>query len=154
MVCDEREQFSRGSQHTLTCQPLYVVVTFHNTTCPKLDGLPSKDIPIYPVTTSFSVRFPGAARSTSISRNQFPLVSAYAYTSYKSQAQTLEAAVIDLVVPDRMPVRDTSFAYVPLSRIRRLDDLAILRPFDIKVLQKGKTQDHQAQDDKFSKYMY
>ena len=76
---------------------------------------------------------------------------AYAYTAYKSQAQTLPCAIIDLVPAPHMNVTDSSFAYVPLSRIRDSKDLAILRDFDISVLQKERTLDHQAQDKRFAK---
>ena len=79
-----------------------------------------------------------------------PLVPAYAYTAHKTQGQTLPAAIIDLVVPDKMPVKDSSFAYVPLSRVRQLKDLYILRPFTLNVLCKQKTNDHKAQDERFT----
>ena len=46
----------------------------------------------------------------------------------------MNKAIIDLVKPPGNKPIDLSFAYVPLSRIRRLEDLTILRPFDADVI--------------------
>ena len=50
----------------------------------------------------------------------------------KSQGQTLDKAIVDLV--PLKEIVDINFAYVPLSRVRTLKDLTILRPFDPYVL--------------------
>ena len=149
VVYDPRERIQNTKQHILQYPPLCVIVTMHKSTCPQLQELAPHDVPIFSTSKSFQYKFPGMKKPVSITRRQLPLVPAYAYTSYKSQAQTLPAAVVDLVIPQKMPVKDTSFAYVPLSRVRKLSDLAILRRFDIKVLQKQKTSDHIKQDAKF-----
>ncbi|CAF4946825.1 unnamed protein product, partial [Rotaria magnacalcarata] len=49
-------------------------------------------------------------------------------TTHKSQGQTLGKIIIDLVMPPG-PVEVAS-VYVPLSRVKRLDDLLIIRPFE------------------------
>ena len=41
--------------------------------------------------------------------------------------------VVDLQVP--LGTLQVASIYVPLSRVKRAEDIAILRPFDIKVLQ-------------------
>ncbi|CAF1289252.1 unnamed protein product [Adineta steineri] len=69
----------------------------------------------------------------SIKRKALPLVPAYSITTHKSQGQTLGKVIIDLVVPPG-PVEIAS-TYVPLSRVKRLEDLLILRPFKIETLQ-------------------
>ncbi len=114
--------------------PKYVVVKFPDTTCPKLPNLENKEIPIFPIHSSFQYKFPGTTKSTTIRRTQLPLVSAYSYTSYKSQGKTLDAVVVDLQPASNRPL-DPSFSYVPLSRVRSLQDLVILREFPISVLQ-------------------
>ena len=149
VICDPAEQLLPGKQHVLQHLPVCVIVTIETSSCPQLDDLETKDIPIYPTSNNFRIKFPKTQKPVSITRRQLPLVPAYSYTAYKSQAQTLPAAVVDLVPAPHMPVHDTSFAYVPLSRVRSLDDLAILQEFDISVLQKAKTADHQAHDAKF-----
>jgi ATP-dependent exoDNAse (exonuclease V) alpha subunit len=58
-------------------------------------------------------------------------VSAYSFTTHKSQGQTLSNVVIDLKLPNRMD--DIAAICVPLSRVKRLTDLIILRYFDYKI---------------------
>ena len=66
-----------------------------------------------------------------------PLEPAYSCTAHKSQGQTLDKVVVDLVAPRWMKRIDTSFVYVPLSRVRRLQDLVILRPFSPDLITKA-----------------
>ncbi|CAF4931276.1 unnamed protein product, partial [Rotaria sp. Silwood1] len=68
----------------------------------------------------------------SIKRRALPLVPAYCITTHKSQGQTLNNVVIDLKLPNEND--DITAIYVPLSRVKRLTDLVILRYFDYKVL--------------------
>ena len=68
----------------------------------------------------------------SVKRRALPLVSAYCITTHKSQGQTLSKVVIDLKLPNETD--DIAAIYVPLSRVKRLADLVILRNFDYKVL--------------------
>ncbi|CAF4248904.1 unnamed protein product, partial [Rotaria sordida] len=68
----------------------------------------------------------------SIKRRALPLVPAYCITTHKSQGQTLNNVVIDLKLPNETD--DIAAIYVPLSRVKRLTDLVILRHFDYKVL--------------------
>ena len=69
----------------------------------------------------------------SIKRRSLPLVPAYCITTHKSQGQTLNKVVIDFKLPNKTD--DIAAVYVPLSRVKLLDDLVILRYFDYKVLQ-------------------
>ncbi len=73
----------------------------------------------------------------------------YSYTSYKAQGKTLPAIITDLL-PTSRNSNEAAFAYVPLSRVKRLDDLAILRKFPISVLQIKPTKDLKAQDERFT----
>jgi hypothetical protein len=68
----------------------------------------------------------------SIKRRALPLVPGYSITTHKSQGQTLNNVVIDLKLPSRTD--DIAAIYVPLSRVKRLTDLIILRHFDYKTL--------------------
>ncbi|CAF4273571.1 unnamed protein product [Rotaria sordida] len=54
-------------------------------------------------------------------------------TTYKSQGQTLGKIIVDLVMPPG-PLEVAS-VYVPLSRVKRLDDILIIRPFEFATLQ-------------------
>ena len=73
-------------------------------------------------------------KSLTVQRKHFSLVPAFSCTAHKSQGQTINSVVIDLVPLKGMKRIDLSFVYVPLSRIR--SDLTILRPFDFSVLTK------------------
>ena len=48
---------------------------------------------------------------------------------------TLDKAIVDLVPqPNLKAPIDINFAYVPLSRVRRLEDITILRPFNAEIM--------------------
>ena len=68
----------------------------------------------------------------SIKRRALPIVPAYSITTHKSQGQTIKNVVIDLKLPNEND--DLASIYVPLSRVKRLADLIILRHFEYKVL--------------------
>ncbi|CAF4109050.1 unnamed protein product [Rotaria sordida] len=69
----------------------------------------------------------------SVKRKALPLIPAYSMTTHKSQGQTLGKIIVDLVMPSG-PLEVAS-VYVPLSRVKRLDDLLIIRPFEFATLQ-------------------
>ena len=123
-----------GYQH-LESPPDYVIVELEDITMRPLDGLPPNHVPISLQTAGFSVYLPDMKKSINVNRSHFPLVPRYSCTAHKSQGRTLQKAIVDLV-----PIYGTSkgvgieFAYVPLSRVRRLQDLTILRPFDPTIL--------------------
>ncbi len=54
-------------------------------------------------------------------------------TTYRAQGLTMGKIVVDLQLPPT--ASQVASIYVPLSRVKRVEDLAILRPFDMKVLQ-------------------
>ena len=66
-------------------------------------------------------------------RRALPIVPAYAITAHKSQGQTLPKIVIDLNMPSG--IVEVASVDIPLSCVQRLDNLVILRDFDIKALQ-------------------
>ncbi|CAF3353729.1 unnamed protein product [Rotaria socialis] len=69
----------------------------------------------------------------SIKRKALPLIPAYSMTTHKSQGQTLGKIIIDLVMPPGSV--EVASVYVPPSRVKRLDDLLIIRPFEFAALQ-------------------
>ena len=70
-----------------------------------------------------------------MNRRHFPLVPRFSCTAHKSRGQTLQKAIVDLVpVHGKTKGVGIEFAYVPLSQVRRLQDLTILRPFDPSIL--------------------
>ena len=149
IACNRKPVYQEG-RYILPEPPSYVIVEFPGTKCPTFEGLNPEEVPIFPHAASFMYRFPGSMKSATIRRQQIPLVACYSYTSYKAQGKTLSAMITDLVPPKGFQNIDASFAYVPLSRVKRLDDLVILRPFPISVLQKERPKDLIAQDRRFA----
>lgn len=82
--------------------------------------------PILPVRSTFRYKSPHGAIFT-IKRVQLPILPAYAYTDYKSQGRTLDAAIVDLT--GHRGAGSLQSIYVMLSRVRALSGLALLRPF-------------------------
>ena len=98
-----------------------------------LDGLPANHVPIVPQRGSFKVHV-GGKEPVSVNRRHFPLVPRFGCTAHKSQGETLSKAIVDLVQPPFIKHFKIENAYVPLSRVRRLEDLTVLRTFDPNVL--------------------
>jgi ATP-dependent exoDNAse (exonuclease V) alpha subunit len=134
--------------HHLKHMPDCIVVELDEINVKPLNGLPPKHVPIVIQRGSFEVYMGtrnGKKESVKVSRRHFPLVPRFSCTAHKSQGQTLSKAIIDLTIPTYMKERNKSVgiehAYVPLSRVRRLEDLTILRTFDPSVLQ-AKVNEH------------
>ena len=68
-----------------------------------------------------------------VTRTQLPIVPAFAIITYKAQGLTMGKIIVDVQLPPT--TSQVASTYVPLSRVKRAEDLAILRPFDMKVLQ-------------------
>ena len=68
-----------------------------------------------------------------VNRTQLPIVPAFAITTYKAQGLTMGKIVVDLQLPPT--ASQVASIYVPLSRVKRAEDIVILRHFDMKVLQ-------------------
>ncbi len=125
-------------------KPLYALIeiTRSKVEC-NLEQLQPKLVPIPLMEQTFRIdiadvlpknKKPKANQKTvlSIKRRALPLVPAYCITTHKSQGQTLNKVVIDLKLPNETD--DIAAVYVPLSRVKRLTDLIILRHFEHKVL--------------------
>lgn len=126
-------------------KPIYALIEIsHSKIECNLEQLQSKLVPIPVMEQTFRVDIADilpkdnkkqkANQKTmlSIKRRALPLVPAYSITTHKSQGQTLNKVIIDLKLPNETD--DIAAVYVPLSRVKRLADLIILRHFDYKVL--------------------
>ena len=119
----------------------YVIAELEDVTVRPLQGLQPNQIPIFPQSgKSFQVlshrlNKKGDRKKVSVTRKQFPIVPRFSMTGHKSQGQTLAKAIIDLVPhPKKSGRQEVSFPYVPCSRVRRLEDLTILREFPASVI--------------------
>ena len=124
-----------GLSDEIEVNPDYIIVELEDVSFRPLDGLPPNHVPIFLRRESFQVHLPGRKKKVSVNRIHFPLVPLFSCTTHKSQGQTLKKAIVDLI-PRGGSTRGLGieFAYVPLSRVRRLQDLTILRPFDPAIL--------------------
>ena len=128
--------------------PKYALVEFTN--C-KLDTglqeLESKIIPIAVTEQTFlfdikellnetslnTAKIDNRITKISIKRKALPLIPAYSLTTHKCQGQTIPKIIVDLVTPPGHI--EVASIYVPLSRVKRLNDLLILHPFLFSTLQ-------------------
>ena len=136
------EEFPVDAQYVL--QPTYALVEIPKSKIEShLTDLAPNIVPIPLVEQTFRINVNDLVPKTtnsnatkkailSIKRRALPLVPAYCITTHKSQGQTLGKVVIDLKLPNETD--DIAAVYVPLSRVKRLTDLVILRPFEDKVL--------------------
>jgi hypothetical protein len=129
-------------------KPLYALVEINTSQIEtNLEGLRPKLIPIPLVKKRFTVSIKqlfgqqfeqllGGRKISQvihITRTQLPIVPAFAITTYKAQGLTMNKIIVDLQVPPG--TLQVASIYVPLSRVKRAEDIVILRPFDMKVLQ-------------------
>ena len=128
-------------------KPLYALVEINSSQVEtSLNGLQPKLIPISLVKKGFSISIKQllgplleqrsgrkAPDMIHVNRTQLPIVPAFAITTPKAQGLTMEKIVVDLRLPHT--ASQVASIYVPLSRIKRAEELAVLRPFDMKVLQ-------------------
>ena len=121
--------------HQLQHPPDYIIVELDDINMKPLDGLPPNHVPIFVKSESFPVYIPEKKKNVTINRRHFPIVPRFSCTAHKSQGQTLHKAIIDLVPRNgKIKGLGIEFAYVPLSRVRRLNDVMILRPFNAEIL--------------------
>ncbi|CAF5110523.1 unnamed protein product, partial [Rotaria sp. Silwood1] len=136
------EIFPKNTQYIH--RPLYALIEIAKSKIESnLEELQPKLVPIPVIEQTFRVdisdilpkdKKPKSNRKSilSIKRRALPMVPAYCITTHKSQGQTLNKVVIDLKLPNE--TEDIAAVYVPLSCVKRLVDLIILRQFDYKVL--------------------
>ena len=137
--------------HNLKYTPDYIVLKLDEITMKQLEGLEENHVPIFTRNGSFSFQAKGMDGSATINRKHFPIVPAFACTAHKSQGKTLAKVIVDLVPQKRRKYVDISFSYVPLSRVRALKDLTILRPFDFAVITKSVNPDCAAMMEEFKR---
>ena len=109
------------TQPSLGALPEQVLVKFHDPRVGQLSKVPIENgqqeaVPIEPM----SVKFYGR-QGTVLQRTQLPLILCWAATLHKVQGLSMDAAVLDL--GDK--VFEPGMAYVPLSRVRTLDGVAL-----------------------------
>ena len=131
-----------GFHHVQFTDTDCIIVELDDIEAIQLRGLQPNHIPIFPQSGSFQVELKrkktsGKVKKISVNRTHFPIVPRFSVTGHKSQGLTLEKAIVDLVPnPKYKGSVEVSHSYVPLSRVRRLEPLTILREFPASVILK------------------
>jgi PIF1-like helicase len=139
----------------LVNMPLCIMVKFHRTRTSKLEGLEERVIPVEPMTTYVDVNMnPGRnklkQKTTRVTRRQFPITPAYAFTDYRSQGQTITRAIVDLAKPPTGKL--TVFnVYVALSRSAGRGTIRLLRDFDTSLFRQSFDADLAQEDERLEK---
>jgi ATP-dependent exoDNAse (exonuclease V) alpha subunit len=138
-------------------KPVFALIELIKTDkLPILEDLPPKIIPVpldeQEFTIDISKMLPLALRNhrikapkVKVKRQQFPLVPAYAYTTHKSQGQTIPKAILDLNFPPGKFKKEVAAAYVPLTRVKVMEDLAFCRDFPLSSLQIQPSKEQKAE---------
>ncbi|CUA73486.1 hypothetical protein RSOLAG22IIIB_05336 [Rhizoctonia solani] len=149
---------SGASVVTLSKLPSHILVKMDRTRATKLPGLSDNVLPILPVSKNFRVVLPIQQADGSVAdiprtihRLQFPITPAYAFTDYRSQGQTIPAAIIDIATPPTGSALSLYNLYVALSRCAGRDNIRILRDFDEKLLMKPLDYDLLREDERLAK---
>lgn len=121
----------------------HCIVHIPTAQAPQMSGLGPHEYPILADTVSVTFRGTNSKQTLSFRRTQVPLIPAFAMTAHKSQGQTLNKAVVDLA-----SCHGTEAPYVMISRVRRLEDLLILRPFPIARIKCRMSEDSRREQDR------
>jgi hypothetical protein len=92
-------------------------------------------VPIIPLEQNFKVPQNGKSKAKTATRRQLPITSAYAFTDYRSQGQTIKRVIVDIGRPPYG--RLTPFnAYVVLSQSLGREIIRLLRDFEPELFTK------------------
>ena len=130
IVLDGREEINSDSSQTINLQhpPIYILVWMIHTKAHTLEDLENGVLPITPLTKTFSV-ITASGNKITITRQQLPVTPAYAFTNYRSQAQTINHCIVDLATPPTGKLMPFN-AYVALSCSRGRHSIWLLQDFD------------------------
>jgi hypothetical protein len=120
-----------GDRHAHAC-----VVSLPDVTGMKLTNLEIGEVAVLEDQCTMSFTNPHSSKRCSIKRTQLPIVPAFAITGHKSQGRTLPSTIADI-----QSCRGTESVYVMLSRVTSIENLRILRPFNIKKIQCRPSED-------------
>ena len=114
--------------------PEVVYVKFPNCTW-HIEGTPEPGI--YPITKVKRHWYLDKGRQypqLGIQREQLPLAPAFSWTAHTAQGQTLDAAIVDMQIgAGTSPMS----SYVAFTRVKKMEDLLIFRPFDLALFNRG-----------------
>jgi hypothetical protein len=127
----------------LTRLPTYILVKLDRTRANTLPGLSEGVIPIVPASKGYYIPMSIVQKDghveqvkRSVQHLQYPITPAYAFTDYRSQGETISAAIIDIADPPTSCKLNSANLYVALSRFPGRDSIRILQDFNQAILKK------------------
>jgi hypothetical protein len=125
----------------LTRLPAYLLVKLTRTRATQLEGLEERVIPVEPTSIKFQIKVKskGKVITRTVTRLQYPVTGAYAFTDYRSQGQTIPYVIIDIGKVPTGGSLNLFNLYVALSRSRGQDTIRLLRDFDDNMFKKAHT---------------
>ena len=132
----------------LTRPPSYVLVRLSRTKIEHLSDLSPHVVPISPVTKSFTINVGGTNKT--VTRTQLPMTSAYAFTDYRAEGQTITPAIVDIGRPPTGSLTPFN-VYVALSRAKGRDSIRLLRDFDERLLQRHPNEYLRIEDERLKR---
>jgi hypothetical protein len=122
--------------------PVLLIIQLDYCQLPQLPGLPQNHVPLSPIELKFTV---GSTPSTKITRRQFPLTPAYAFTDFKSQGQTIKHVLVDIGKTTCFKLSAFN-TYVALSPSRSRKTIRLLRDFDNGLFLQHPSEDLRTED--------
>ena len=137
-----------GSIVTLKFLPECVLVKLDRTRAAALPHLGEGVIPIQPVSSKIQIRVRGKSRT--VTRMQFPITGAYAFTDYRAQGQTIPYVVVDTASPPSSRLSLFNL-YVALSRSSGRGTIRLLREFDDDTFLQGHEPELTEEDERLER---
>lgn len=137
--------------------PLYILIELlEPKLLPQMNNLPERFVPIIALDSqNFNIDFDLSKilplkkfkkiPNIKVSRKQFTLAPAYAFTSHRSQGITIPKVILDLTFPPPPIAIEPALTYVPLTRVKKMTDLAFLREFPLSSLQIKPSKDQKSE---------
>jgi len=121
----------------LKMPPAYILIKLDRTQATRLEGLEERTIPLEPSTARYRIKV-GSGRKTvthTITRRQFAITLAYAFTDYRSQGQTIANVIVDIANPPSGTLSLFNL-YVALSQSSGRSTIRLLCEFDDSTFQR------------------
>jgi ATP-dependent exoDNAse (exonuclease V) alpha subunit len=121
----------QGFRHAHSC-----VLRTEATSGPCLPHLNEHEVVVLKDETHLTFTHPYSHIRSTFQRAQLPITPAFALTAHKSQGNTLPSAILDLE-----SCLTTEAVYVMLSRVKKSDNIRILRPFRLSKITTRTSED-------------
>ncbi|KAG8731578.1 hypothetical protein FRC11_003516 [Ceratobasidium sp. 423] len=138
--------------------PSYILVRMDRARTATLKDLDPGVLPILPVLRTYTIPLSIVGPNSevtkgkrTVSRLQFPVTPAYAFTDYRSQGQIIPAVIVDIASPPTGNGLTLASLYVALSRSSGHAAIRLLRDFDENIFARPLDYDLMKEDERQEK---